>query len=737
MKQSLKSLILLFASAIAFVYFLAVPLPLLSSGNGLFRRGLLLLLPLTDPSLFFHQIFGDSVMLFDTDRFMIIGVGLTLLAAVLGSGRFMLLAIRRLLGSNEDFDIFTPREELFFAFLIGLASLSAYLFWAGLFGWINRYTALPILLFALSEIVLWIKNISEILIKNPLKDFHFPPKRLTGAGIFAALLFVLAGVYLLAGTIPPFEYDMLEYHAQGAREIFESGGIQFSQHNVYLNMPLGSEMFYLAGILLMPSTDVCEPDSLCLGVTAGKFFLAFVPLFCAMGASLFIERLVNPHSRGRLIPYSAAISVLAIPEIFQVSANGLNDIVLGLAVLGTLYASYLALNKNISLRRHFFFLLLSGLFTGFAAACKYTAIPFLVLPIVIAVFLISFLRFGRLVLVSLFTFVSAAMMTGGGWYLKNLLLTGNPFYPLAYSFFGDRTGIWNAAKNARWISAHFPRSFHMIDFLSDVGHLLTDNFSSVLFPLLLIFLTLFFIRLFRRKENRSVVFLTFYLLFFFFLWWFTTHRLLRFLVPVFPIAAVVTTYFWLRGYMAAGSRPLRAGFLSLWIISAIYALSINLISTPGILVPIKSLVSDPARYGAAAFLSGSPMYGKGSESTLLLVGEARAFAFRFSPILYNTCWDNSPLSELLQKNDNSDSAWTWTDDDVRKIKENFRTRRIQAILVDYNEIQRFLSDGNYGLTDSRYADPMLFESLATSGVLETIPLPEELPNIKYYRVTEL
>ena len=276
----------------------------------------------------------------------------------------------------------------------------------------------------------------------------------------------------------------------------------------------------------------------------------------------------------------------------------------------------------------------------------------------------------------------------------------------------------------------------MIDFLSDVGRLLTDNFSSVLFPLLLIFLTLFFFRLFRRKENRSVVFLTFYLLFFFFLWWFTTHRLLRFLVPVFPIAAVVTTYFWLRGYMAAGSRPLRAGFLSLWIISAIYALSINLISTPGILVPIKSLVSDPARYGTAAFLSGSPMFGKGSESTLLLVGEARAFAFRFSPILYNTCWDNSPLSELLQKNDNSDSAWTWTDNDVRKIKENFHTRRIQAILVDYNEIQRFLSDGNYGLTDSRYADPMLFESLVRSGVLETIPLPEEFPNVKYYRVTE-
>ncbi len=739
MKPVLKSFALLIALASALLLYLVLPFPLLSTQDSVsspFLRVGLVFLPLINASLYFNQIFGDTFTLFDPCRIKIIGIGLFLLGSVLGTGRFVFLSLRHLFDPKNGFKDFTPWEELFFIFILGMAALSAYLFWAGFIGWINRYTIVPLVLFALTEIFFWIKQISFRLTGRRHQTFGFRMPRLTGTGILAGFVLLFASLYLLAGTIPPYEYDMLEYHAQGAREIFESGRIAFSPHNIYLNMPLGSEMFYLAGILLTPPVGPDRPDTLCQGVTAGKFFLAFVPVFCALGTAIFTERLLNLRGRAKPASWAAALSLLTFPEIFQVSANGLNEAVLGLTAVGSLYAVYFALKNDVSLRQCLFLLSLSGLYAGFAAACKYTATPFIVLPIAIGFFLLSWKRSFRTAFAGLSLFTITATISGGGWYLKNLLMTGNPFYPLAYSLFGDRTGTWNAVKNTRWLAAHTPRSFHLENFLDDVTRLWTDNFSSPILPLLGIFLILCFVRFFRRKKERPVFLLSLYFLFFFFLWWFSTHRLTRFLVPVLPIGAIVTAVFWFRGYKAARWRPLRAAYLTLWILVAIYSISLGLLTTPGILVPVKSLAADPDRYGVAAILPVSPIGEISSDSTLLLVGEARAFAFRSSPILYNTCWDNSQLANLLPKRDMNSSRLEWTDEEILKIKTNFRAKRIESILVDNNEIQRFLSKGNYGLTDSSYAEPSLFNSLVRCGILEPVPLPGEFQNVDYYRVTE-
>lgn len=735
MYQKLKSLGLLITLAVVFLLFLATPLPLLSSKDVLFCRGLLLLLPFAETNLYIHQIFGETFTLFDPNRLRIIGVGLILLAATLGTGRFVFRALLRLFDPNGEIKGFETKERLFLTFLLGMTTLSNYLFWSGLIGWINRLTILPIILFAMTEFLLGIKNISHSIVSRKFETLHLTSIHLNGISIFSALFFLFFFLYLLAGTIPPYEYDMLEYHAEAAREIFETGRITFCPFNVYLNMPLGSEMFYLAGILLTPSGDGNQPDALCLGVTSGKFFLAFVPIFCAFGAALFTEKLSYSQRDHKLISFAAALSVLAIPEIFQVSANGLIDILPGLTVLGAVYTVFLSLKKTTPPPRQYFFLFLSGLFAGFSAACKYTAIPFITLPIAVGTIILFSIRFQRSVMTVFTLFSSAALISGGGWYLKNLLLTGNPFYPLTYSIFGDRTGTWDAAKNARWITAHTSHSFHVVDLLADMGRLVTDNFSSVLLLFMCIFFLHFFVKIYLRRENLSVSLLALYILFFFLLWWFSTHRLSRFLVPILPIAAILVTIFWFRGYKAAGTRILRGGYILLWILIAFYSLSLNLVSTPGILVSIRSLSTDPERYGTAIMISREFANEKCSDSTLLLVGEARAFAFRSSPILYNTCWDNSRLSELLPQKDGS-SRWGWTDEEQRQIIASFHEKRVKSILVDYNEIHRFTSEGNYGLTDSRFAEPALFESLVHCGILKPISLSEDIPNIKYYRIAE-
>ena len=61
-----------------------------------------------------------------------------------------------------------------------------------------------------------------------------------------ALPFSLAIV--LAGTLPPVDFDVREYHLQVPKEFYLAGRIGFLPHNVYGNMPLGTEMLSLAAI---------------------------------------------------------------------------------------------------------------------------------------------------------------------------------------------------------------------------------------------------------------------------------------------------------------------------------------------------------------------------------------------------------------------------------------------------------------------------------------------------------
>ena len=736
MNSSFKSLALLLILAVAVILFLMIPLPLLSSQEGSFCRGLLFFLPLADPSLYIRQIFGETFALYDPDRCKIIGVGIFLFAAVIGTGRFALYTTCHIFKLEHDDKDFIRCEEFFLSSVLGMAVVSAYLFWSGFIGWINRYTMVPPILFALVEILGWTRNVLRVLTWKRRETVRIPASRLTWIGLLAGITLLLAVLYLLAGTIPPFEYDMLEYHAQGAREIFETGRIAFSAHNVYLNMPLGTEMFYLAGILLSPRFAASDVDALCLGVTAGKFFLAFVPLLSALGAALLTNKIVNERCQKKLLMYVAGLAVIANPNVFQVSANGLNDVVLGLAVTAAIYTAFPVLKRDISFRCQAFLLFLSGFFAGFAAACKYTAIPFAVLPIAIVTLSVLLIRYGQRAFAAVSIWGSAAIISGGGWYLKNLLFTGNPFYPLAYSVFGDRTGVWNPMKNARWISAHSPHSFKITEFSADIVRLFTDNFASMLFPVFLIFVFLLLGRIVTRREKRPITFLTIYLLFFFGLWWLSTHRLIRFLVPVLPIVAVAAAICWFRCYANAGTRSLRAGYQILWIVAGLYALLLNSLSVPGILTPVKSLISDPERYGASVIISGLDTPEENSDEVLLLIGEARAFAYRRTPVLYSTCWDNSHLAQILPNTGSDSCDWKWSDEEIRRIKENFRAKGIRTILVDQNEVRRFLSDGNYGMTDSRYAAPELFESLVRCGIIEPLPLTGDLPNVKYYRVTE-
>src|SRR5262249_47333630 len=85
----------------------------------------------------------------------------------------------------------------------------------------------------------------------------------------AAVPFVL--VILLGAMLPPADFDVREYHLQAPKEFYQLERVQFLPHNIYANMPLGTEMLSLAGMI------VC--GDWWLGALVGKTLIAlYAPL---------------------------------------------------------------------------------------------------------------------------------------------------------------------------------------------------------------------------------------------------------------------------------------------------------------------------------------------------------------------------------------------------------------------------------------------------------------------------
>src|SRR6185369_1769476 len=102
--------------------------------------------------------------------------------------------------------------------------------------------------------------------------------------LVAAVPFAL--MIVLGGMLPPFAYDVREYHLQAPKEWFQNGRIDFLPHNIYANMPLGSELTSLWAMAL-----VGGKDGWWWGALAGKTVMACYSLIAAAGIVAFGRRL--------------------------------------------------------------------------------------------------------------------------------------------------------------------------------------------------------------------------------------------------------------------------------------------------------------------------------------------------------------------------------------------------------------------------------------------------------------
>ncbi|MER3414072.1 MAG: hypothetical protein C4341_07540 [Armatimonadota bacterium] len=275
-----------------------------------------------------------------------------------------------------------------------------------LVGWAGYFDRLPLLafLFIVLGVIGWLR------IGVPKAQSTLP----LAAVVCAALLLLRVPAALAPSDSN--DWDTLSHQLAMARIWLQSGGLNYIQFMPHSNVPGLVNMLYLWGLW------------------AGDQYAAKIltVLFLAL-AALAIAGVAGARY-GRAAANWAGVATLASPVLLWEAGTAYVDIAHGLwtslAVLA--FASAHAAEEPQDAEP---WLLFGGWAMGFALASKYTALP------VAGILLFGTLWFAvrRKALRKQVVFaVVLATLVALPWYARNLVNTGNPFYPFLYSVFDGR-----------------------------------------------------------------------------------------------------------------------------------------------------------------------------------------------------------------------------------------------------------------------------------------------------------
>ncbi|HIE44116.1 MAG TPA: phospholipid carrier-dependent glycosyltransferase [Candidatus Omnitrophica bacterium] len=441
-------------------------------------------------------------------------------------------------------------EEFPFATSLGLGCFSIVTL---LLGGARLFYPRAVYLVTVLILILVIREIREIFweIRELWKENHsFKPT------FVQVLIFTLIGLTLLiclAGTFTlPLSYDALSYHLGVPKIYMKNQGIVYLPYNVYSNFPFNVEMLYAYSILLTGGEVLAKMIHFLLGVLTS--FALYVT-----GRRYFDYRV------GLL---SAAIFI-NIPLVGELSTLCYNDLGLALFVSLAIFAFMNWYSSHDLPRKQYgiSWLYASGIFTGLAMGTKYTGITFLFFFLIIAVAVGSMMSKGRrkrTVVKNLAVFVFIAVAVFSPWMIKNLLLSGNPLFPLLYPVFGG--GDWTDSHYQRFVNVHLPNSYTVQGFFSQVWQLSVGRNFGLLFIFILP------VTIFLRGVNRQIKFLLLYSGYFYFMWFFLTHHVDRFAIPMFTLLSLVVAY--ILTHIPRKGRIILGGVTGLFMVVNLFLLSI-------------------------------------------------------------------------------------------------------------------------------------------------------------------
>ncbi|MFP6586118.1 MAG: hypothetical protein VB814_00640 [Pirellulaceae bacterium] len=623
---------------------------------------------------------SDSNRIGILDRLPILAGALLLLGAVLLIGH-SLLRLLRIVPTNT-------LESSVYSFAVGMSAVSLYVLLIGLAGGLRVKTLyiVPVVLALVYEVY---HCRTQMSVQGAAQQFVARLKLPRQAW----LILLPFGLIVAGAILPPWEFDVREYHMQVPAEWYRSGQIDYLPHNVYGNMPLASEL-----ILIPPMALGSGAESWYSGALIGKTMMSFYVFFAAL-AVMAIARKFGHQRSG----WAAAILVVSCPWIGYVATTGLNEVALGCFIVTSVLAILNAQTSQNPLRH----VLLAGVFAGSAAATKYTGVVFAILPLLVWTLWVAKTRgndvevstaseanddasAGQAVWTFAVVFTIGATIVFSPWLIKNAALTGNPTYPLLSTLFVNAER--DVELGQRWDRAHqVPASDSLGEHIRNIGYA-----SSRQSPLLMGLLVLSCLVLY---TDRRLLPLALYLVFAVLAWWFATHHLERFLVPLIPLSAVLAGVTLER--LFSNSKLFWGVCIGLSLYGFMY-LGAGMENDSRVLVKLDLLRHGPALSETTTekvhrFLNAKLT----GDDVVLLVGDAEPFDLTPQTI-YATCFDPDVLQGVIDGKTPTAQRGALAE------------LNVDYIYVSWEEIKRYRSTYGY---DSYVTRDLFNKQLLPAGVI--------------------
>ncbi len=658
-KTAIAVVCLAFVEVVWLVWFVLVPLP---NTERKLTRGALALVALPgigEPSTIGAGLAKLSRWEFLPQRLPILACAAWIGIAAIASGLLVLRGLK-LRG------VFSRAERLALAFGVGMALLGSLTLLAGRWGILGVWQV---------RIALAVPLVWELLLrgwKGPDSDrlaWSFP-----GLLGWACLVAPFLVTSLLAAMLPTIDYDALEYHLQAPKEFFQSGRVEFLNHNVYASMPLNVEMGHLLGMHVI--------NDWWLGALVGQVLIwAYSPC-----AAVLIAAAATRAGSARA-GFVGALAYLVTPWVSRMASLPY--------VEGPLMEQHAALvglafwSRKVDGPKARRAWVLLGLIAGSALATKYPALISAVLPFGGLAVWDAVRRRSPMVAAA---FACGVLAISGPWLTKNVVDHGNPVYPLAVRVFGGHP--WSEAREAKWSAGHGPKPIvigELSEAVIDVAG--RSDWQSFLYAALAP------LALARPGSRRFAVALLAYVTYIFATWWLFTHRLDRFWLPLLPGLAV------LAGLGADWTKSPAWSFVLAPVLGAGVFLGLayswtDLVGLNDWTADLRLLRSSVPRQLNAPLLQldmSLPVDAKP-----LLIGQAAIFHMNHA-LVYNTVFDDE-VFEMIAKGRTPE-----------EVGRGLAERGISHVYVDWQEVERHRKPGGYGFTD--FVQPAVFDGLVAAGVL--------------------
>ena len=508
-----------------------------------------------------------------------------------------------------------------------------------------------------------------------------------------------AAIAILAASLPPGilwpaegnGYDVLEYHLGAPREFFEAGRISFLPHNIYSNFPFAVELLYLLSMIV-------HGEAVSAGITAQMVNLIIAGLAVA---AVWLAGKQLSSSVGVI----AAVLAATCPFVaYLCGVAYVENALLLYAALGLAAVMRWWMDGEAASSR---WVLLTGLFCGFACGCKYTGIAVVLAPMAFVV-LWRLIRCKGKRLAAASLFALGVLVAFGPWLIRNTVNTHNPVFPLARSVFPDNGLAWDDDGAARWTEGHLPApEDRPLD--ARVRRFGTEILSSELFgPLILLAMIVGVGQLLRAMLGRGLPFAPALAAWVMIVvgvvaWLFFSHLVGRFAVTLIVPASLIVAARW------ELFRRTETSLIGIAIVVLAAVLNFSMFVREGTSAGLFQVAALRAGDGTEWFTDGLwpshahvPRINKltAEGGRVLVVADARRFYLNAGAD-YCVVFSRNPFAEAAANLSSGDLiAW-------------LRDRGYGHVYVDWGEMSR-LRNSRYGFWQS--IDRSLFERLMTAGL---------------------